>query len=140
MNVPADTVPAGASPTDVRRLVGVYNADGTLRGELAYVVGKMLGRAHCGLCDITHGAVSEKAEWKACRIALPVQFDTFHRNDQPDDARPLTDGRLPAVLADTAAGFVYLLGPDELDACGKSPERLVDAVHAALTRHALTLP
>jgi hypothetical protein len=90
--------------------------------------------------NITHGAVSEKAEWKACRIALPVQFDTFHRNDQPDAARPLTDGRLPAVLADTAAGFVYLLGPDELDACGKSPERLVDAVHAALTRHALTLP
>ena len=35
MNVPADTVPAGASPTQVHRLVGVYNADGTMRGELA---------------------------------------------------------------------------------------------------------
>jgi hypothetical protein len=140
MTQSAGASPADATPADVRRLVGVYNADGTLRGELAYVVGKMLGRAHCGLCDITHGAVSEKAEWKACRTALPVQFDTFHRNDQPDEARPLTDGRLPAVLADTAAGYVYLLGPDELDACGKSPERLVDAVHAALARHGLTLP
>ena len=128
------------TPAQVQRLVGVYNADGTVRGELTYVVGKLLGRAHCGLCDITHGAVSEKAEWKACSTTLPVPFDTFHRNDQPDAARPLTDGRLPAVLADTAAGFVYLLGPDELDACGKSPERLVDAVRAALTRHALTLP
>lgn len=132
MSVPSSTAP-------VRRLVGVYNADGTLRGEVAYVVGKMLGRAHCGLCDITHGAVSAKAEWKACRTSLPVPFDTFHRNDQPDAARPLTEGRLPAVLADTEAGFVYLLGPDELDACGKSPERLVEAVTAALARHHLTL-
>lgn len=128
------------TPTRVHRLVGVYNADGTLRGELAYVAGKLFGRAHCGLCDITHGAVSQKAEWKACRATLPLPFDTFHRDDQPDAARPLTDGRLPAVLAETDAGFVYLLGPDELDACDKSPERLIDAVHAAIDRHALAWP
>jgi hypothetical protein len=124
--------------TPVQRLVGVYNADGTLRGEVAYVVGKLLGRAHCGLCDITHGAVSEKAEWKACRAALPVRFDTYHRNDQPDAARPLTDGRLPAVLAETVEGYVYLLGPAELDACGASPESLVDAVTTAVAHHGLS--
>lgn len=124
--------------TRVQRLVGVYNADGTLRGEVAYVVGRLLGRAHCGLCDITHGAVSEKAEWKACRAALPVRFDTYHRNDQPDTARPLTDGRLPAVLAETDSSYVYLLGPAELDACAASPESLVDAVTAAAARHGLS--
>lgn len=128
----------GASTAKVRRLVGVYNADGTLRGEVAYVIGKLLGRAHCGLCDITHGAVSEKAEWTACRAALPVQFDTYHRNDQPDAARPLTDGRLPAVLAETDGGYVYLLGPAELDACDASPESLVDAVTTAVAHHGLS--
>jgi hypothetical protein len=129
----------GDATTRVRRLVGVYNADGTLRGEVAYVVGKLLGRAHCGLCDITHGAVSEKAEWKACRAALPVQFDTYHRNDQPDACRPLTDGRLPAVLAETDAGYVHLLGPAELDACGAAPEQLVAAVEAAVAQAGLGL-
>ncbi len=129
----------GDAATRVRRLVGVYNADGTLRGEVAYVVGKLLGRSHCGLCDITHGAVSEKAEWKACRAALPVQFDTYHRNDQPEACRPLTDGRLPAVLAETDAGYVHLLGPAELDACGAAPESLVDAVTAAAARHGMSL-
>lgn len=122
----------------VRRLVGVYNADGTLRGEVAYVVGKLLGRAHCALCDITHGAVSEKAEWKACRAALPVRFDTYHRDDQPDAARPLTDGRLPAVLAETDGGYVYLLGQAELDACAASPESLVDAVTTAVAHLGLS--
>ncbi|MGA1557168.1 MAG: hypothetical protein ACO4AY_14105 [Ilumatobacteraceae bacterium] len=126
--------------TAIRRLVGVYNADGTIRGELAYVVGKLLGRAHCGLCDITHGAVSERSDWKACRAALPLAFDTYHRDDQPDAARPLTEGRLPAVLAETDAGFIVLLGPAELDACAKSPERLVDAVEAAVGAAGLAWP
>ena len=124
----------GASQGMIRRLVGVYNADGTIRGEIAYVVGKVLGRAHCGLCDITHGAVSQRPEWKTCRAGLPVPFDTFHRNDQPDGARPLTEGCLPAVLAETDTGFVHLVGPAELDDCGRSPERLVAVIEAAVTR------
>jgi hypothetical protein len=73
----------------IKGLVGIYNAEGTLRGELTYWVGARLGREHCGLCDITHGSVREKAEWKRCRAGLPVPFDTFHRDDQPDDIRVL---------------------------------------------------
>jgi hypothetical protein len=41
----------------IARLIGVYNAEGSLRGELAYLLGKLTGRAHCALCDITHGAL-----------------------------------------------------------------------------------
>ena len=74
-----------AAPTQrIVRLVGVYDADSTLRGELAYWVGARLGRRHCSLCDITHGSVRQRPEWKTCRAELPVPFDTFHRNDQPD--------------------------------------------------------
>src|SRR6478735_10675397 len=69
------------------RLIGVYDADGTVRGELAYWVGARLGRAHCALCDITHGLIRERADWKACRASLPVPFDTFHRDDQPEAVR-----------------------------------------------------
>jgi hypothetical protein len=45
----------------VRRLVGVYDADGTLRGEVGYWVGARLGRAHCALCDITHSPIRERS-------------------------------------------------------------------------------
>ena len=61
------------------RLVGVYDADATFRGELSYWVGARLGRRHCALCDITHGTVRERPEWAACRTGLPIPFDTFHR-------------------------------------------------------------
>jgi hypothetical protein len=54
-------------PNTIRRLVGVYNANSTITGELAYFIGAGLGSAHCALCDITHGLVRERPEWKACR-------------------------------------------------------------------------
>ena len=117
----------------IRRLVGVYNANGTLRGELAYWVGARLGRAHCALCDITHGTFRERDEWQTCRVTLPVPFDTYHLNDQPDEIRALTGGtHAPVVVAETDHGLRLLLGPDELDDCEGSPERLVAAIDHAI--------
>jgi hypothetical protein len=119
-------------------LIGVYDADGTVRGELAYWLGARLGRRHCSLCDITHGSVRERAEWKACRSSLPVRFDTFHRDDQPDEVRAAAGGRAPVVVADTDGGIVLLLGPDELDAYDGSVDRLVEGIDAAMERLGLT--
>lgn len=125
------------APTTVQRLIGVYDAEGTLRGELTYWVGARLGRAHCSLCDITHGLLREKGEWQACRAGLPVPFDAYHRDDQPDDVRAVLAGTYPAVLAGTGAGPVLLVGPAELEACDGSPPALVAAIEAAVDRMGL---
>lgn len=124
----------------IRRLVGVYDADGTLRGEVAYWVGARLGRAHCSLCDITHGLVREKAAWQACRAGLQVEFASYHRNDQPDEVRAALSGVAPAVVADTWAGIVTLLGPAELELCDGSPEALLAAVEQAVEVERLRWP
>ena len=104
------------------------DADGTLRGELAYWVGARLGRRHCSLCEITHGSVRQRPEWKACQAGLPVPFHTHHRNDQPDAIRVAAGGRAPVVVAETDAGHVLLLASDDLDVCDGSIDRLVDAI------------
>lgn len=127
-----------ATERHTTRLIGVYDADGTVRGELAYWVGARLGRRHCSLCDITHGSVRERAEWKTCRSSLPVRFDTFHRDDQPDAVRAAAGGRAPVVLADTDDGIALLIGPDELDGYGGSVDRLVEGIDAAMERLGLT--
>ena len=121
----------------IRRLVGVYNAEGTLRGELAYWVGARLGRAHCALCDITHGSVRERSDWKACRAGLPVPFDTYHLNDQPDAIRAVLGDHAPAVVADTDQGLVVLMGPGDLEQCDSSPEQLSAALTDAAEQHHL---
>jgi hypothetical protein len=131
---------SASAPQVIHRLIGVYDADGTLRGELTYWIGKRLGRAHCALCDVTHGSVRERRDWRECRARLPVSFATFHRNDQPDAVRTATRGRAPVVLADTGDAMIELLGPDAIEACGASPQRLVDAVALAAEQHRLDWP
>ena len=132
-----DAPPAGSGR--IVRLVGVYDADGTLRGELTYWVGARLGRAHCALCDITHGVVRERADWRSCRDGLPVPFDTYHRDDQPEPVRAAAAGVAPVVLAETAVGHIVLLGPDELEACDASVEQLSAAIERAAQHAGLSL-
>jgi hypothetical protein len=116
----------------VRRLTGVYNARGTLGGELAYALGKLLGRAHCGLCDVTHGwRLRQRPEWRSSSAGLPVPLELVHIDEQTPEvaaACPIP----PCVVAHTDAGAVQLLGPSEIDACAGSPDAFVAAVKRAL--------
>ena len=131
---------AEASTREIVRLIGVYNADSTLRGELSYWIGARLGRAHCSLCDITHGLVRERPAWATCRSALPVPFDTYHRDDQPDGVRAAIGDNAPAVVAETVDGIVPLLDSTELANCRGSIDALVEAIERKLAHCQLAWP
>jgi hypothetical protein len=126
-------------PRIVRRLIGVYNADGTVLGELRYFARARFGRAHCALCDVTHGLVRAKRDWQAWSDGLPVSSDMYHRDDQPDALRRCYDTP-PIVAAKTDLGYVVLLGPEELAECRGSAERLAAATERALARAGLAWP
>lgn len=122
----------------ITRLVGVYDADGTVLGELSYFVRARLDRAHCALCDITHGRVRERRDWQDERSRLPVAIELFHRDDQPEEARATAGSTPPVVLVETTDGrFSVLLSSGELEACSGSPRCLVDGIIEALARHGL---
>ena len=119
-----------AADAEVRRLVGVYHASGTPWGEISYWLKARFGGAHCSLCDITHGSVREKSEWRECRSRLPVEMVTVHLDEQDDDLRALTAGRTPCVVAETTSGPVMLVEDAALRACDGSPECLVEAIES----------
>jgi hypothetical protein len=116
----------------VRELIGVYDADATLWGEVSYWVGARLGQRHCSLCDITHGLFTPKPQWHDCAAALPVPFATYHRNDQPDDVRACIGDRLPAVVARTDDGVRMFVDSDELETCHGDPRALFELLAARL--------
>jgi hypothetical protein len=124
----------------VQRLVGVYDADASFRGEVAYWIGARLGRAHCALCDITHSPIRQRSGWKACRADLPVPFELFHRDDQPPEVRAAAGTEAPYVLADTGSDLVLLLDRDALEACGGEVDVFAQALDEALRQHGLTWP
>jgi hypothetical protein len=127
--------------TEVTRLIGVYDADGTVLGELSYFLKARVGRAHCALCDITHGRVRERDDWRTERDRLPVPFTTFHRDDHPAAIRAAAGGAAPVVLAETTEGtLVVMVGADELEVCAGSPKQLVAAIESAMATHDLGWP
>ncbi|MEY3681000.1 MAG: hypothetical protein RL547_1613 [Actinomycetota bacterium] len=121
----------------VIRLIGVYDANGSLRGEVAYWVGARLGRRHCSLCDVTHGAFTEKREWRNCRESLPVPFDTYHRDDQPESIRRATGDRAPVVVAETDSDLVILLTGDEIAIARGDPARFAELIEDAMRSRGL---
>jgi hypothetical protein len=114
---------------DVTELIGIYDADSTILGELSYWVGARLGRRHCSLCDITHGLFTQRREWTECRSELGVPFVTYHRNDAPNDVVAAAEGRYPCVFARRSSKLDVVLGPDDLDNLDGSPRALVEALN-----------
>jgi hypothetical protein len=114
-------------------LVGVYHANGSLRGELAYVIGKVFGRAHCALCDITHGKVRRKPDFDRCAEQLPVPFTLVHLDERDPDVLAASGTGTPCVLGRFDDGqILLLLGPDELERCQSDPRALQRAIEQAI--------
>lgn len=113
----------------ITSLVGVYDADGGLVGEARYVIGHLLGRAECALCDVTHSPVRRKRSWDAMVARLGIPVDLVHRNEIPSDVAACVDGAgLPCVVGRGAGGVEVVLGRAELAALGGSVEAFETAM------------
>lgn len=123
----------------IDRLVGVYDADGTLLGELAYVVGHLLRRRSCSLCDITHGGLRRRPEFDEAAAGLGVPFELVHRDERSPGVAALTGDELPCVVAKGGGERVVLLDRSALVACDGDPFALVTAIRSAATGRDLVL-
>ena len=83
-------------------LIGVYNADGGVIGELSYVLGHLIGVRSCSLCDISHSPVKMKSSFKALKRELIEQHGIavkmIHRNERNEREAKASEGREPCVL------------------------------------------
>jgi hypothetical protein len=127
-----------AVPT-LHRLVGVYQAEGSLVGEIGYVVGKLLGTRECALCDITHGGLREKPEFRACRERFAVPIETMHLDERDADVAAFTEGKTPCVVAKTDSGFLMLLDADALARCRRDVGRFEATLRQALRTNGINL-
>ena len=108
------------------RVVGIYNADGGLSGELRYALDKVLGRSDCALCELTHGwNAFGKRSWRdACR-ASPVPIETVHR-DEATASQLAAAGALPAVLIGEADSWQLAADAGLIGSMRNDPAKLLD--------------
>ncbi len=106
----------------VKRLIGVYNANGGIVGEIAYVLGHLVGARECNLCEITHSPIKKKSEFKSFEKQLltefGIEFRLVHMNERTEKELAASAGREPCVLLEHEDGSLSMfLDYLELKAC-----------------------
>ena len=108
--------------TSLKRFVGVYKANGGIVGEIAYVLGHLVGARECNLCDITHSPIKKKSEFKKLEKQLlaefGIEFRLVHMNERTTKELAASTGREPCVLLEHEDGSLSMfLDYVELKAC-----------------------
>ncbi len=107
------------------RLVGIYDADGSLAGELRYAFDKLTGRSSCALCDITHGwNPMGSRRWKQACAASPVDLELVHRDDAAAEQLAAASA-LPSIVAHDGEGWSEALTTADIAGYKDSPEALL---------------
>ena len=119
------------------RLIGVYNADGGVVGELKYFFGHLIGIAKCELCDITHSLIQRKASWDRLASELKAEygldFALEHLNERSEAENKASAGREPCVLAEYPDGSLGMfLDRQELRMVDGNVDRFAKLVRARL--------
>ncbi|WP_280826302.1 hypothetical protein [Mycobacterium sp. OTB74] len=121
----------------VRELIGVYNGDGGIRGELAYVLGKLRGTTECALCDITHRGIRSNPQWKDVVCELAVPFDLVHRNERTAEVAQLTGDDTPAVVAVTDEGLRLVMRAADFAGAGTDAAAFVQVLRERVAEEGL---
>eukprot|EP00188_Purpureofilum_apyrenoidigerum_P000542 Plantae.Rhodophyta-Purpureofilum_apyrenoidigerum.ctg12402.p1 GENE.Plantae.Rhodophyta-Purpureofilum_apyrenoidigerum.ctg12402~~Plantae.Rhodophyta-Purpureofilum_apyrenoidigerum.ctg12402.p1 ORF type:complete len:170 (-),score=24.25 Plantae.Rhodophyta-Purpureofilum_apyrenoidigerum.ctg12402:1206-1715(-) len=136
-----NTVPGIGTTGTLSELYVVYDADGTVVGEMMYSIRKWLGRGKCSACDITHGPHREKEEFTEFKDGFNVPVYNIHRDEMDVEMRKSAAGRLPCVFARVNMGeFVFLMGTDTLERCQGSVQNLKDEIRRSLEANSITVP
>lgn len=108
------------------RFVGIYDADGTLSGELRYALGKLTGRSHCALCDITHGwNPTGSREWQRVCAAANPDLELVHRDEASADHLAAA-AALPSIVMRDGNHWIEALTRQDIAECDGSPDALVE--------------
>jgi len=115
------------------KFIGIYQAEGTLWGEIKYVWRKLSTKKSCSLCDITHSGLSEKTNWQSCRAQLPIPFELIHLNERSTELLDVSKGRTPCVLAQSNEGYSMVFDDLQLQNFHGRPEQLIEALNVYLS-------
>ena len=116
----------------ITKLIGIYDADGGIFGEIKYFASKIFSSNHCSLCDITHGSQKNKKDWAKCKTSLPITIDFIHLNERDEKLARYTDGTTPCVIGKTATGYVTIITKKELNKCNGNVKKFEELIKQKL--------
>lgn len=100
-----------------QKLYAIYDADGTLRGEISYLTDKCRGKADCALCNLSHGwNPLGKTSWRQ-RQGLAASLEWVHRDEIPSHVLSAVADQLPCIAIDRDGKTEIVISRDTLRGC-----------------------
>jgi hypothetical protein len=110
----------------MQKFVGIYNAEGSLIGELRYLLQKLGGGAPCSLCDLTHGLNPfGKSSWRTACTDLGVPIDLLHKNEATPEQLSAIDS-LPTIVRFEGNCWVQVMNSNEIASYRNAPRELLN--------------
>ena len=111
--------------TEKIQVIGIYNAHGTLKGELTFISKKLLGLAECALCDLTHGwSPFGKKSWKKHCQASALEFIFLHLEELSAELHQAVQ-TFPTFIMWSGDQWIEMMTAQEIDHFKKNPTGLI---------------
>ena len=107
-------------------IVGVYNATGTLFGELTYIIKKGLGLSKCALCDITHGwQINGKKSWKDQCGASALEYRFLHLEELSEEQK-YASSAFPTWIIYHQEQWIEVMTAHEISSFQNNPQAMIE--------------
>ena len=100
--------------SELQKIYCIYNAEGSLRGELEYIYNKYVNNIKCSMCDITHDTISPKKKWKEKCSTFGTKIECLHLDELPNDIKKLVKDKTPCVVGQINSVKTILMHDNEL--------------------------
>ena len=119
---------------DCLEIIGVYHANGSLFGKLAYGIGKLVGTRSCALCDISHGLIRQKRTVTDWQQTFPYRIRFMHLDELDGLTSAYVHGVTPCVILATGSKRSILLSAADLGQINGDEKTFFRLLEAALLR------
>ena len=93
------------SKKDSLTIYCVYNAKGSIIGEISYLLSKFIYGSTCSMCQISHNTITQKSKWINQVSESILSIETLHLDEQPQDLKKFTKGKTPCVVGEYKGNY-----------------------------------
>ena len=96
----------------------IYNAKGSVSGELTYLFKKYVYGLKCSMCVITHNSLTIKRYWEYKISQSNINLETVHLDERSEDLKEFSKNNVPCVVGKYQDGYKLIFNNEDLKNLG----------------------
>ncbi len=93
----------------------IYDANGSVIGELSYFFKKIFFGFKCSMCDITHNTFTEKNDWRSRLAESDLNIKALHLDELTEELSNFSFGKTPCVIGKNGAQYKLIFDNSDLE-------------------------